>query len=266
MAKMTATDMVYNTRLIYEDMASMSAPGYTPAEWSVKLTQGQETVMRRKYDEGWDKNEANRRAFNTLIRVARINNTDYPGSITSNVLQSPNGYSVAIGSITNTLDMWFAFNEVAVISGNQHIRIKPIEYGELLSNITNPFKKPYDDMFWKIATSTGCTIITDGSVLTELKINYIRKPVPIIAPQTAISGFTYFLPSELSTATFDITEGWQVVQDSATPSAKQVKASVGQDSELDHSVHLEICEATAELIYKSLKDVAGYQLESAKDN
>ena len=265
MGKMTAADMVYNTRLIYEDIASMAAPGITPPEWSVKLTQAQEIVLRDIHEEGMDRNETTRRIFSTIIRSAVIPqaNITAPGIF-------PNAYLVDIITAINNIgdDYWFALTEHANTAVGTNLRVVSRQWSEVLQNVTNPYKMPYDDMYWKVTYDGNTLIITDGEALISLRVNYIRKPYPIIVPDatnttSAMVGYYYF-PSGDSSTSFPLTEGWSVVPNTSVPEVKQVKANTGQDCELDGSIHLKICETAASLIYKSIKDVNGFQLQNAE--
>jgi hypothetical protein len=176
---MTAIEMQYEAKIIYESIASADAPGYTDRQWSIILTQAQEKVVLEICNDGLDKNESNRRVVRNLHKTVEIDGD----KIYEDVLFGY--YHVIFPS-----DFLHPLKEVA----NYSARVKAVSYDFVESNKKNPFEKPSKDIFWKLFHSEGATIVTNGQQLLFYTMDYISKPKPIITKDlptgAAIEGFT----------------------------------------------------------------------------
>ena len=65
--KLSASQMLYETKILYESIASSAAPGYTNREWSVILTQAQEELINEMYLDGIEKDDFNKRVMQSLV-------------------------------------------------------------------------------------------------------------------------------------------------------------------------------------------------------
>jgi hypothetical protein len=226
MAALSRSEMKYEFKIIYESIASADAPGYTDRELSVLLTQAQEKVVLDICSDGADKDEFNRRALSTLF----TSNTQT--SFTAGTY--PNSYVVTIPT-----DYLFALNERGSSTGTGYVRnnieVKSISYDTYNANIYNPFYKPYEWLFWRLVADGKPTVITDGGTLSSYKIDYIKKPTPIIITT--------------------LTTG-QEIEGSYLTAA---------DCTLDHSIHRKIVYKAAELAKMAIQDQMGYQLQNVEE-
>jgi hypothetical protein len=166
MAGLTAREMEYEAKIVYEGIASADAPGYTSRQWSVLLTKAQEKIIEAVIEEGWDKNETNRRIISKLL--------------------------VNWEAETNTIDVYNRWNNafkvilpvnymhIAEDYANDKVRVRPVTYDYVHSNIYNPFENPFKDEFWRLTDATGVIVLTDGSELSKYSLSYIKRPEPII--------------------------------------------------------------------------------------
>ena len=181
MAGLTAKEMEYEAKVVYEALASADAPGYTSRQWSIILTQAQEKVVSEIISDGWDSTETNRRIVAKLISTRTKNSS----AIFQHDELFENTYRVTLPT---------DYMHIVSDTANDKVRVKPVAYDYVLVNLKNPFEKPTSDLFWRVADGTRALIITDGTELSEYRITYIKRPEPIITREltetTTIEGYT----------------------------------------------------------------------------
>ena len=242
MAKLTAAEMRYESKLIYESIVSGDAPGYTAREWSELLTQAQEYEVQKVIEDGLDNNEINRKSIDRLI----TNEVVSGGSIVSGDLD--NSYSVQLAT-----NYYHILNKYANLttSSQDHIKVLPISHQAYKSNINNPTKKPYVDdnnnegLVWELVTNDASKrqiliVIPTGYVLTNVTIDYLKDPVPIIVPFAYASGTI---------------EGLDLTANQA-----------GLDCELSSIIQRNIVKRAADLAAAYSRDKLGYQLQKIEGN
>lgn len=222
---MNAREMMYEAEIIYESIASQDARGYEPREWSVLLTQAQENIVKNICRLGIDVNELNRRKIGKLLKFITISEgfaevTNFKNAWGISSAQFPADYFYRASGRCDT----------AVL---EDVRLSPIEYGSYDINIDNPFKNPYNKMFWLITNEDEHIIITHGPTPVAYKMEYVRKPLPIIVEELE------------SDETID-------------------GVTAQTDCELSSIVHRDIVKEAARLAYAYLKDQAGYQIQTAE--
>lgn len=233
---MTAAQMHREAEILYESIASQSAPGYTETEWSYILTQAQEKFINTILDEGLDKDDNNRLSIQALIRNCEA--TEFEA-----IDKYLNGY-IFISNPFPEGEAYRILNERA--QSGYLVDVQPIEYEFYKSNRNNPFKNPDEDTYWRLIGheyGDNFIIITDGSVLTSYYIEYITKPEPIIVPN-----------SDIGTVIDDYT----VVTSGAT--GYEINQVDGKDCILAIKTHRRIVEIAARLAEKYVQDQVGYQL------
>ena len=230
MAGLTAPEMWYEARLLYESIASADAPGYTSRDWSLILTQAQEKVLRDIIDEGVEKNDINKLVLSPITKT-KSNLTITPDS----TVVIPNSYSI----LENTFNPFHIESEFVYNSSLNPISliaVKSMEFNSYGLTSKNPFEKPSNKVvFWRMVTDGKVVIVGDGSTINKYLVTYIDRPTPIVvaaltAPQ-AIEGIT-----------------------------------AATDCKLHHSVHRKIVEKAASLANAYIKDQVGYQISNVEEN
>ena len=227
---MTAQEMEYEWKITYEAIASMAAPGYTSREISVFLTQAQEEIAV-EFAQNIDKDDYSRTVLEKLLTAysnpTRTENSDIIPSSTTN----------RVYNITKPATFFHPFIEFAVTSTGTR-SCKPIDYESYYTNISNPWSKPYVDLYWRLYHNGYLMVITDGTVLTNLKGLYVAKPDPIIT-------------ANISPNTID---GVSAITDMSTARV------------LNPIVHREIVYRAAKKAFAAQKDQTGYQIQNNEEN
>lgn len=130
------------------------------------LNKAQETIIERYYKD-FEKSEKSREAVKELIRKA--------DGVYQGVGNKTNG------RIYNVTKPRYILEEY-ILSGTTEITVKPLTRDEYQANKKNPFKKPYDELVWKIDSVGGTgdnniELITDGATtITSYHVIYIKEP------------------------------------------------------------------------------------------
>lgn len=185
---MTATEMRYEFRIVYESIASMNAPAYTAREISVLLTEAEEEIVIETADSRLDGDERARMILQKLL-------TPYSNPTVSadTELFASNAYSVALPA-----DFFYPFVEFI-----NDAAFKPVDFNSYYNTINNPFAQPYEDLYWRLFQNNKLLLVSyTGSVLSssQLKGLYVKKPLPIIVENlgsNSIDGRSVYTDCEL---------------------------------------------------------------------
>ena len=237
--------------ILYDKITNFDAPGYTDEEISRFLSRAQERFvlhvynpMGNKYLTGFEGTEKRRKDLSELVRDV---------DLTAAPTASPTGFTIAVNGQTDDsdnrqigskadgtffelpTDFLYTIQEEATIEDpcatqpvdtaepkiTKIIEVKPITHDYYLKNKKNPYKKPYDELVWRLdfskvkfsSTPNGGTaenkehkrheLITDANTtVTEYRVRYIKKPNPIItATGITIEGVTTVSNCELNSIT-----------------------------------------------------------------
>lgn len=227
---MTFAEMKSRARILFEEITSGDAPGFTNADWGQIFTQAQYDVVNDILQDGLAKNAYNRRALDALIKYQEFTDADAGPTITAHPKYTY-GYLVDIENtaIGLTADqIWWILSAGAEVTslasttvGN--IPIDEINYSEYRANIKNPFRKPsYEYSLWYWPEDKKLVVITDGSVLKKVLIEYVEN---------------------LKSSTTDYT------------------IASGSDCKLHESVHPLIVKRAVETAFSAVQDQAGFQMQ-----
>jgi hypothetical protein len=228
---MTFNELVAETRLLYEEISSSSAPGFLSEEWGQFFTIAQRKVVVKILEEGINKNAFNQVAIEKLVKA----NT-YNVIIADTHFKDVNGVTAAqaidISPDPLKYQFFWVLDEYVKTSANKNIPIKRITYDFYRTNLKNPFRVPDEDEgYWALQYNNILVFITDGTTITGYQVVGVEHPdtYPIV------SGVVY-------------------------------PAGGTQASCLNPSVHPRIVEEAVTLARMSVTDTQGYQLAMAEFN
>ena len=245
MTKQSFLDQFY---ILADEVGDLSAPGITPAELSIIASKAQEDLAVTKYSpksnklqEGFEETEKRIQDLGELVAY-KTYSTFTPSFFTNSVeIVLPN--TLITSGPTNFTDVyWFTIYEDTkcnvldcTIANNTTVYVEPkindVTHGELKVAVKDPFRKPYikgnDGKVLRVrAEGRKHILITDGTfTITEYKIGYVKKPLPIDLTTTLtdqVSQLADPVHKELLSATvaeyFKITQQTQSLQiDTITP-------------------------------------------------
>jgi hypothetical protein len=228
--------------ILYNAIATQSAPGIDAYEKSFYLTKAQLEVVKNYYDpasnrkqKGFEASEKRRTDLKELVKPYSTT-----VAIDNNIKIHPSARFYEIPE-----DVFLIVNEqVKITSGdcynNAIKKVKPVTHDEFLTQIENPFKTPNHDVAWRLNISRinnnkVVEIVSPYNVTgsLEYKIRYIKYPRPII-----IENFNTVFPGENLTI-----EGFNTIQ----------------ECELDKEIHQEILDRAVQL---AIRDYKPQNLES----
>ncbi len=231
---MTVTELKNEFNILYDGVASNSAPALDDYEISVFLTRAQEELVKNKAialsdpkGQGFEGNSKRRNDLKNLIK-------DYKTTIiqtTTNKIND-NGTVFIIPSDTMLiLQEAVKITNTDCANQTQTVSVVPKTHDEYNVQINNPFKQPDETQVWRIdynSIDSGNNIVELISKypITEYRLRYLKYPQPII-----LSDLTTF------------SEGLSI---NSLTSART--------SELDDSVHIEIVKRAVEMAILSYRE------------
>lgn len=180
---MTANEMSYEFKVLYDKITSAGAPGYSDREIGVFLTRAQRVLFDGAFDpyKSFEETELRRKFYSNLKRNATPSvSATQTGVHTNGVfydLPADFGYAAKEQVVTASSD---------VCKNNKTIKVKPITEDEYNQNIKNPYKRPYclddDGLVWRMDFNTSRhELITDGSfTISSYILRYWKMPDEIV--------------------------------------------------------------------------------------
>ena len=161
---MTALEMKYKFDIKMRELLKSLNHPFNTNEINRLLNEAQLKLVI-EYSKFFDRNEDVKKILSILV-------TNYETTTIASSTMHTNGYLISLESDT--------INVVSeLVNNDETIRIKPMAHDEFIVNLQNPFKKPDSTVFWRIDRVNMQEIITDGTVLTSYKCDYIRMPTDI---------------------------------------------------------------------------------------
>lgn len=163
---MTANELKEQVLLLFDKQFEWAAPAYDDRQISKVLTDAQLIVVEdiyspRKDGEDFESSELSRRRLEQLIKPASLG-----AEITVSATQTgihPNGTFYDLPT-----DFFLAIEEAAVTNEQaSEAQVKPIEHNFYTQNISNPYKKPYKKVIWRMDISRVDHGEADGDSFTN---------------------------------------------------------------------------------------------------
>jgi len=186
---MTVQEFSNQFDILYNAIATQSAPGIDSYEKSVYLTKAQLEIIKNYYDpasnrkqRGFEGSEKRRRDLKELI-------VSYA---TNQAIEDDTTISINAKYYPIPEDVFLIVNEQVKILSNdcsnlKTINVKPITLDEFNIQEKNPFKKPDNTIAWrldisKVNNTKVVEIVSPYNVTgsLEYKIRYLKYPKPII--------------------------------------------------------------------------------------
>ena len=169
---MTAAELSYRFFLAYDKAFEGAAPGYDDKQVSTWLSNAQYRVFDKYYRQ-FERSEAARRALEPMIKSTSI--------LSTSAGVHPNGYFINLPT-----DFMYAIEEAVTLTGaTSESCVKPITHDFYALNRSNPYKKPYSDVVWRMDVSSDTAtkkteIITDGTAISNYRLQYLTKITDIV--------------------------------------------------------------------------------------
>lgn len=241
--------MMYEFLVGYDIIANFEAPGYEPKEVSTFLTKAQEEIVFSMLGRKDSYTEEFKKTINKLKTIVEISNTSF--SNPSGMY--PNGTLVELPAAVmlvynDRVNMTATANHFYPLHVFTDIAVLPIDDDYYHANKKNPFKKPNDELVWRLDQGTATLkhhiyILPEYCTLVKVILHYYRKPEPIIIASSAY-----------------------VAGDGAIDGKSWSNYTVnGLDCELDPFIHRKIVDKAIQLAYIATKDQAGFEISTTKE-
>ncbi len=189
---MTNQQILDYIRIRYDVMASDDAPGYEDDDLSMFFNKAQKVFVKSLYNE--NANPSRKGAEETEKRSKDlVEIKDHDVVTTFSAGDHPDSFVCDLPE-----KMWLSLKEECTItyinscgdSITARIPIKPIKEDYYNVNKNNPFKKPYEELVWRIDRERGDTttalsatnrkrheiVLFSGATLTDYRVSYYRRP------------------------------------------------------------------------------------------
>ena len=208
---MTAQEFSSEFDLLYNNVSSNQAPGFTEYEKSIFLTKAQDEIIKNyftnvqggnKYQQGIEDSRKRYADFSTLLTIAELSaetNKVTPFDERGKIFKFPDGstnpkvmiiiteiFKTALAASANTKDL-------------ESYQVIPLKFDEYIRLMSKPSSDPLKKQVWKLM---GNSESGNGSIeivphwkdkdnkTNKLVLKYIRKPYPIILEDLSSQGLT----------------------------------------------------------------------------
>jgi len=236
---MTAQEINNYFDLLYNNSTNYEGAGFSAKEKSLLLTYAQEQVIE-KYLPIAETKELYKRYLLPLKNHGEIDSI-----LPSNNYPNSTGFNTSSYRILYIISEWvmqeFNSNSPCYSAGTirRLDKIKSITSDYYAANIGNPFKKPYQDLAWKLNISTtSVALIGDNTYsIPTYHFEYYKKPSPIIVPYA-----------------YTVAQG-SILGESFASNTN------GLSSEVEE-LHTEIVQEAVRIATSATKDQLGYQIQN----
>ena len=251
---MTAQEFSSEFDLLYNNVSSNQAPGFTEYEKSVFLTKAQDEIIKNyftnvqggnKYQQGIEDSEKRYADFSALLTVAELSAETIgvtPFDERGKIFKLPDGTTPSGNpkpKVMIVITETFKTKKEADAAANlDSYQVVPLKFDEYIRLMSKPSSDPLKKQVWKLMgnseSGNGSIEIVPhwkdkNNATNKLILKYIRKPYPIILEDLSSQGLTI--------------EGYKGTGGSTTGPATSGKACC----ELAEELHPEILQRAVEL-------------------
>ena len=251
---MTAQEFSSEFDLLYNNVSSNQAPGFTEYEKSVFLTKAQDEIIKNyftnvqggnKYQQGIEDSEKRYADFSALLTVAELSAETTgitPFDERGKIFKLPDGTTPSDNPKPKVMivitETFKTAKEASVTTNLESYQVIPLRFDEYIRLMSKPSSDPLKKQVWKLM---GNSESGNGSIeiiphwkdknnaTNKLILKYIRRPYPIILEDLSSQGLTI--------------EGYKGTGGSTTGTAVSGKACC----ELAEELHPEILQRAVEL-------------------
>ena len=208
---MTAQEFSSEFDLLYNNVSSNQAPGFTEYEKSIFLTKAQDEIIKNyftnvqggnKYQQGIEDSRKRYADFSTLLTIAELSaetNNVTPFDERGKIFKFPDGSTNPKVMIIITEIFKTALAESANTNDLKSYQVIPLKFDEYIRLMSKPSSDPLKKQVWKLM---GNSESGNGSIeivphwkdkdnkTNKLVLKYIRKPYPIILEDLSSQGLT----------------------------------------------------------------------------
>ena len=208
---MTAQEFSSEFDLLYNNVSSNQAPGFTEYEKSIFLTKAQDEIIKNyftnvqggnKYQQGIEDSRKRYADFSTLLTIAELSAETAkvtPFDERGKIFKFPDGSTNPKVMIIITEIFKTALAESANTKDLESYQVIPLKFDEYIRLMSKPSSDPLKKQVWKLM---GNSESGNGSIeivphwkdkdnkTNKLVLKYIRKPYPIILDDLSFQGLT----------------------------------------------------------------------------
>ena len=212
---MTEQEFSSEFDLLYNNVSSNQAPGFTEYEKSVFLTKAQDEIIKNyftnvqggnKYQQGIEDSRKRYADFSTLLTIAELNAETTgitPFDERGKIFKLPDGTTPSDNPkpkvmivVTETFKTAAA---ASATTGLESYQVIPLRFDEYIRLMSKPSSDPLKKQVWKLMgnneSGNGSIEIVPhwkdkNNATNKLVLKYIRKPYPIILEDLTAQGFT----------------------------------------------------------------------------
>jgi hypothetical protein len=191
---------------LYNNVMSNQAPGIDEYEKSVFLTRAQEELVKNyfnprsnKLQQGFDDNEKRQIDFSEITRTTDIT-ADVPTPGTYDSIDDRAQYFYLP---TNTFIIVNERVKLTEGANTYSVTVKPMNFKEYDRLMSKPYKEPLPRQCWRLiqgnldtpVNASGQKIVSEiisktGTVVSDYKVRYVKKPQPIILADLTAQGLS----------------------------------------------------------------------------
>lgn len=231
---MTVAEFSSEFDILYDNIASSSAPGIDVYEKSVYLTTAQFELVKAAYcgynplKKSFEGDEQKRRELSELVK-------DFKSSA---FITSTKSLSSKSKLVTIPADLMYIVYEAASLldkcGKTITVEVNPISYDNLNSSMKNPFRKPNGQRVFRLDVSKDATLknveLVSEVPLISYSMRYVKYPSPIILANFELDANVSGLGLKIN-------------------GLNQIK-----ECELDESIHREILNRAVELAIRDYRE------------